>query len=1107
MFLAITSHPILLAMILASTNTVNAQDHGVKVPPGFKVTLYADHTLANDIYCMTLDDEGRVIVSSRGWVRRLRDTDGDGRADKAEVMFQTATGGMGLSWSDSASLYFCGDGWLSRWYVGRTTSPWLKEEPVDKLLRLRFGEHGGHAMRKGPDGCWYVIAGNDAELAKVKLDPSSPIKNPEAGGILRFSKDMKKVECIAHGFRNPYDFDFTPLGDIITYDSDTERDFLLPWYSPTRMYHVAHGQHHGWRLPGYMQSLARRDYYPDTVDILSPIGRGSPTGVVCYRHYQYPKRYHGGVFALDWTFGKIWFVPLEADGSTYKTKPEVFLEPIGSNGFAPTDACVAPDGSLFVSIGGRGTRGAVYRIEYVGTKEEPRSEWKEPEKDLDKMFAAPQPLDAWSRAQWEPLARKFSTGVILEEALKTASVTRSIRAIEIVTDLGEGPIDPWIKELAQSKSWQVRARVAWSLGRVRIKRLEGSKADVEVLRQLAQDNHLKVRANALDALGDRIAAATVSGEEQHGLVAILSDNLAHPDKRVRLAASRVVTLLVADCWLKVHAMVSKSNVRAQLAFALSDHLHEISPTVFASDKKRTALAGLRSNDHELRLNALRLLMLIDGDWCLHNPPQVVYSAYALQTPRKEVSPSDKDVRSELRRMYPTGDPNFDHEAARYFAMIEDDDPATVGKILARITKDTTARDDVHHLIVLARLKGQREPSQTSSVVDALFSLEKKWQGYQQKIKQNWAARLLEVVVDLARKHPDLPDAMLKHPAFVHPSHVVFTITFNAEQRKQAARSFVEAVKKDGDFLWSPELIDLLAALPPAEHRPLFRKQWSDYSLRDAMLKHLVIDPETEDRKRFLDGLDSPQREMVVACLAALEKLPKSPTAANLAPVLRRLRSSLQDPKEKDVRDKILAYLRREVGPLFSINEDTKDPARLRELFAPVFTWFDKNHPAEAKLLRGDAEDAEHWQKQLAVAPWSKGDVARGAKLFQQRSCAACHTGSSRIGADLTGTASRFSRDDLFTAILYPSRDVAPAFRVNEIDTQDGKHFSGIVVFESADGVIVQLDAVNTVRIDSGNIASRQPGRKSLMPNGLLKDLKPEDLADLYAYLQSLKSGP
>ena len=101
-------------------------------------------------------------------------------------------------------------------------------------------------------------------------------------------------------------------------------------------------------------------------------------------------------------------------------------------------------------------------------------------------------------------------------------------------------------------------------------------------------------------------------------------------------------------------------------------------------------------------------------------------------------------------------------------------------------------------------------------------------------------------------------------------------------------------------------------------------------------------------------------------------------------------------------------------------------------------------------------------------------------------------------------AGRFSRDDLFNAILYPSRDVAPAYRVNDIETQDGKNYSGIVIFEAAEGIIVQTGAATTIRIASANLVSRKPSTKSLMPAGLLKDLKPEDLADLYSYLKSLK---
>src|SRR2546429_9283110 len=94
--------------------------------------------------------------------------------------------------------------------------------------------------------------------------------------------------------------------------------------------------------------------------------------------------------------------------SDLKTQPEIFLEPIGTHGFAPTDVVVAPDGSLFISIGGRKTRGAVYHIEYIGKKSADGAsakthgeEKREPAaraSDLMEVLDAPQPLDAWSRA-------------------------------------------------------------------------------------------------------------------------------------------------------------------------------------------------------------------------------------------------------------------------------------------------------------------------------------------------------------------------------------------------------------------------------------------------------------------------------------------------------------------------------------------------------------------------------------------------------------------------------------------------------------------------------------------------------------------------------------
>ncbi|MBM3983973.1 MAG: hypothetical protein FJ304_27630, partial [Planctomycetes bacterium] len=402
--MTVHTRPALVLVLCLAAPLRAADEPAFRAPPGFRVTLYAGPDLAPDLYAMTLDPQGRVVVTSAGWVKVLHEGKVPGKAERATVFCETKTGGMGLCFDDNGDLLFCGDGWLSRYRDADGDGK--ADGPPERIVPLRFTDHGGHAVRKGPDGWWYVAAGNDSPIGATHVTRThSPVKAPEAGGILRLPPDGKSCEVAAHGFRNPYDFDFNPAGDLFTYDSDTERDYLLPWYSPTRLYHVAHAGHHGWRVSGYMRSWARPRFQPDTVDVLAPIGRGSPTGVVCYRHTQFPEKYRDGLFVLDWTFGRVYFTPLTPEGSSYAAKPEVFLEPTGTAGFAPTDCAVAPDGSLLVCIGGRRTRGAVYRVEYVGDGKPAKP--VAPASDLDAVLDAPQPLDAWSRAKWVPLAKKL----------------------------------------------------------------------------------------------------------------------------------------------------------------------------------------------------------------------------------------------------------------------------------------------------------------------------------------------------------------------------------------------------------------------------------------------------------------------------------------------------------------------------------------------------------------------------------------------------------------------------------------------------------------------------------------------------------------------------
>ena len=197
-------------------------------------------------------------------------------------------------------------------------------------------------------------------------DPHSPITRPVAGCVVRFSPDFTKKEIVADGFRNAYGMDFNLNGDLFTYDSDNERCVELSWYEPTRFYHVIPGSHDGWRSPQKTHFWRMPPYFPDLVKPLTTLGRGSPTGVTCYQHQRFPPQYHGAMFLADWTFGRVYVVSLKQSGSSYGGESHVFIQAVGSNGFAPTDIVVHhPSGELYVSTGGRGTRGAVYRIRYT----------------------------------------------------------------------------------------------------------------------------------------------------------------------------------------------------------------------------------------------------------------------------------------------------------------------------------------------------------------------------------------------------------------------------------------------------------------------------------------------------------------------------------------------------------------------------------------------------------------------------------------------------------------------------------------------------------------------------------------------------------------------
>ncbi len=1121
------------ALPALSADLVPVEPLGLRVARGFRVTQYADADLANDIYAMTLDSRGNVVVTGQGYIKTLFDRDGDGRADSATLFASTQTGGMGMCF-DGNDLYFCGDGFFSRYRDADGDGQ--ADGPPEHFLPLNFAEHGGHAMRKGPDGWWYVIAGNESRFTGAHITlPDSPVRQIEAGALLRVTPDGQRSEAVAHGFRNPYDFDFNWLGDVFTYDSDMEGDFFLPWYSPTRLYHLGYGGHHGWRLEGWGRSWARPDYYADTVDILYSIGRGSPTGVACYRHFQFPPRYRNGLFALDWTFGKVYFLPLQQSGASYQGTPEVFLESTGTQGFDPTDIVVTPDGSLIISIGGRRTRGAIFRVQYVaeGDMAAYAGGWQaRAASEFDGVLNAPQPLDAWSRAIWAPVARQLGARPFAEVvADNRIPPGMRVRAVEILTEL-HGGLDPATAAAgAQANSPFVRGRVAWSLGRTPAENF------APILSALVRDTDSFVRRCALDAMADHARSL-----DNVTLQQALAANLAQPEKRIRQCAARLAASLPDLAWNALWKQQTKGLPQSRLTLTLallwrSPHDSINAPAI---DSALSVLAQSKAPSH--RLDAIRLIILALGDYHLRDPSLEVYTGYELALSLAGQEALGRRIGAAIRPLTPSGDFLVDAEAWRLLAMLEDDDPESARKVLSFFKERTSPGDDFHYLAVLSRLKAPLPTNSLPKLAHTILSLDRKLEGQQTRGKQSWSPRLEEVVQTLLQRDPKLADALLRDPDLVSPNHVTIAASLGKDRSPAVAALFAAAVRANPKFPWSGPLIDLLSALPAEEVQPLFRRQWSSLVLRDDILIQLAEKPMAIDREKFVTGLSSFRSQVVRSSLAALLRLPQplvgqasrlppalpgreamnkggTPQAGEtpaplfrvnaVVPALRLLRRLESEPKEQEARTELVAFLNSETGRSFKIQELSADPANLKRAYQPIFDWFGQQFPMLAPQLDVDGtEDVVQWNALLTPVPWDKGNPVQGQTIFNERGCQICHASSTPLGPDLGGAASRLSMGDLFDAIIYPSRDVAPAYRTTAFQTRDGQTYTGMVAFESAEGVILQTGATTTLRLAESDIISRQPSALSLMPNGLLSGLTPADLADLYSYLKTLRpKGP
>jgi putative heme-binding domain-containing protein len=130
----------------------------------------------------------------------------------------------------------------------------------------------------------------------------------------------------------------------------------------------------------------------------------------------------------------------------------------------------------------------------------------------------------------------------------------------------------------------------------------------------------------------------------------------------------------------------------------------------------------------------------------------------------------------------------------------------------------------------------------------------------------------------------------------------------------------------------------------------------------------------------------------------------------------------------------------------------------------------------------------------------EGDPERGRKVFE-KNCLQCHKYEGKghdVGPNLDG-AER-SLDYILINVLDPNRVIGLPYYRKTVLLKNGKLVAGLLHAEDANSITIKGENAVLEAISRDDIEMEKTEPKSLMPEGLDKNISPEELRDLVRYL-------
>jgi putative heme-binding domain-containing protein len=325
-----------------------------------------------------------------------------------------------------------------------------------------------------------------------------------------------------------------------------------------------------------------------------------------------------------------------------------------------------------------------------------------------------------------------------------------------------------------------------------------------------------------------------------------------------------------------------------------------------------------------------------------------------------------------------------------------------------------------------------------------------------------------------------------------------------EKYPLAALVLARRLKDDRQAELIPALSELHARL--GKVKAIYRGPELGQAVGDAIATWALNKPSAANLNSLALGLTSANVLLRSDALAALRKLKAKPKAED--PVAYRVLIVATPTLLGDTQKwQAIELLRQWTGRTFGAER-----GEWREELPLWAQWFSQTFPKEPALpnMAATAAVISKYKYDDLLAFLEKdpagraGKAANGRKVFEKAQCFKCHRFGKEgegLGPDLTTVAKRFKRADILESIYYPSKVISDQYRSVTITTKKGLQITGLAAPQGDKVTVLQSDGTK-VEMNKKDIASQVSSLVSVMPEKLLDTLTKQEIADLFAFLES-----